>query len=282
MRIAAPARFTVATSPERNGAVSGPYAAAVRPAATSTGGSSRRRSGESPKTSAAETASASTPPLLCAVSQPDAIAVAAASASARASSGLRRMRRQHDRGPEADQEDRGLRVRIRDRKREPPGVEVVRLVGAEPQDDSHSYREQAGRRRDHCHREQAIQPVAQRQQRDQQDDRVEDASAAPRHARAAVPPTTRSRGPPRLRAPRERPPPRAPAARDAALRPPARPPVATRRRTRREASPGPRCCPSRPTRAPTRPRRAPQPAARARLLRRRIASSTDLSRFSAS
>ena len=85
-----PACLTSPAVPDRNGAVSGRYAIAVRPVAMIAGGSSRRRSGESPKTSAAETAIARTPPLLCAVSQPAAIAVAPAAASMRATTGDRR------------------------------------------------------------------------------------------------------------------------------------------------------------------------------------------------
>src|SRR3954471_22653189 len=88
--IVVPARWMSSTVPELNGSIRGLYAAAVSTAATSTGGSSRGGSGERPKTSAAETATATIAPLLCAVSQPETVAVAAASASARRSGELRR------------------------------------------------------------------------------------------------------------------------------------------------------------------------------------------------
>ena len=84
------------------------------------------------------------------------------------------MRREHERGPEADQEHRGLGVRVRDRKGEPARVEVVGLVRAEAEHDSGSDGQDRGRSRDRGQGEQPLRGTPERHERNEQRDRVED------------------------------------------------------------------------------------------------------------
>ena len=162
----------------RNGSVSGSAAKAPSTATTAVGTSRRNRLPETAKTTIADTASATPPPLLCVPSQRQAIAVAPPSASARIAACSVRRAASATAGQNAIERHRRLAVPVRDREVQAT-VEVQELrIALLAQPDGRPDREGAEAEDDDDHRGQPIGRGAQRDERREEADGVEEREQA--------------------------------------------------------------------------------------------------------